>query len=68
MMPEMTGVEFHRSLSERDPESARRTILMTGGVFVQGDHDALADLDILVLTKPVDPEDLIAALASVTSE
>jgi PAS domain S-box-containing protein len=68
MMPEMTGVEFHRSLSERDPESARRTILMTGGVFVQGDHDALADLDIVVLTKPVDPEDLIAALASVTSE
>ena len=65
MMPGMTGVEFHRSLSGKDPEAARHTILMTGGVFEKGDHDALAELDVLVLTKPVDPEELLEALSSV---
>ncbi len=68
MMPEMTGVEFHRALSVENAQAAGRMILMTGGVFVQGDQAALADLDVLVLTKPIDPHELIEAIASVTSE
>ena len=33
MMPVMTGAEFHRELSLRSPEQARRIVFLTGGAF-----------------------------------
>ena len=33
MMPEMTGMDVHAALAERDPETADRIVFMTGGAF-----------------------------------
>ena len=35
MMPVMTGIEFHRALSERHPDQVRALIFLTGGAFTK---------------------------------
>jgi CheY-like chemotaxis protein len=52
MMPEMTGIEFHRQLSQCDPGLARRFVLMTGS-GPRGDVEAfLREHQAQLLQKP----------------
>jgi len=58
MMPEMTGVQFFQELERSAPELARRTGLMTGGVF---NHQAQAFIEsrtVQLLYKPFERDSL----------
>ena len=54
-MPKMSGAEFVRTLRERSPEAAERTVIMTGS----GNVD---DLDVRVVRKPIQPSVIKALL------
>ena len=55
MMPELTGMEFHRRLCERFPALARRTVLMTGGAFTPDALTFLQSVQNIRIDKPFDP-------------
>lgn len=58
MMPEMTGMDFHRELVRVRPEVARRVVFMSGGVFSPGVRSFLDEIPNRRIDKPLD----IAAL------
>lgn len=58
MMPEMTGMDFHRELGRVRPEVARRVVFMSGGVFSPGVRSFLDEIPNRRIDKPLD----IAAL------
>jgi len=61
MMPQRNGRDVHERIAELDPELARATVFITGGVF--GDLEKWAgEVDNTVLTKPFDAKDLIDVL------
>jgi PAS domain S-box-containing protein len=60
VMPEMTGMDLHRALSELVPEQAARMIFMTGGAFTGEAQRFLADGPKPYLQKPFDFDHLRA--------
>lgn len=58
MMPEVSGIEFYRTLVETAPELRDRLVFMTGGVFSQKTNDFLDTVPNTCIEKPFD----IAAL------
>jgi CheY-like chemotaxis protein len=52
MMPEMTGMDLHATLAERDPATAARMIFMTGGAFTARARDFLDRVPNARLEKP----------------
>lgn len=58
MMPEMTGVQFFLELERTLPELARRTGLMTGGVFDTKAREYIESRAVKVLYKPFERENL----------
>lgn len=62
MMPDMTGMDFHRSLVEAGSPLADRIIFVTGGAFTEAARRFLRDTQAPHLDKPFRPEELTAAL------
>jgi PAS domain S-box-containing protein len=62
MMPEMTGMDFHRELSQIAPEQARRMIFLTGGAFTEKAWRFLSETTQEHLEKPFDPAALRATV------
>jgi two-component system, cell cycle sensor histidine kinase and response regulator CckA len=58
MMPEVTGVELHRWLAQHHPALADRTVFMTGGAFLPGTVDYLANSGASRIDKPFDASKL----------
>jgi signal transduction histidine kinase len=54
MMPEMTGMEFHRELLRARPEVAGRVVFMSGGVFTPGVRSFFDEIPNRRIDKPVD--------------
>jgi CheY-like chemotaxis protein len=65
MMPQMTGMAFHREVEELDPRLARRIVYMTGGAFASEAREFLDRIGPgAYLEKPFSPEALRSALAA----
>lgn len=62
MMPEMTGMEFYRSVQEQLPEMAERIVFITGGAFTAEAHALLNEVTNPCIKKPFSPEDLYNVL------
>lgn len=60
MMPEMTGMELHRRLTETHPDQADQMIFVTGGAFTEEARQFLAETHKEHLEKPFDPQNLRA--------
>jgi two-component system cell cycle sensor histidine kinase/response regulator CckA len=60
MMPVITGIDFHHSLSQIAPEHARRMVFMTGGAFTPSARAFLASVDNPTIEKPYDRFQLLA--------
>jgi PAS domain S-box-containing protein len=58
MMPEMNGVQFLQELERSAPEQARRTGLMSGGVFDAKASEFIRTRQIELLPKPFDRESM----------
>jgi two-component system, NtrC family, sensor kinase len=58
MMPEMTGVQFFQELERSAPELARRTGLMSGGVFSPQAIEFIESRAVELLHKPFERESL----------
>ena len=58
MMPEMTGVQFFQELERSAPELARRTGLMSGGVFSPQAMEFIESRSVELLHKPFERESL----------
>ncbi|MCK5796922.1 MAG: response regulator [Deltaproteobacteria bacterium] len=54
MMPEISGMAFHKWLGETYPKLARQFIFMTGGAFTPKAADYLSRVDNIRLEKPFD--------------
>jgi signal transduction histidine kinase/CheY-like chemotaxis protein len=54
MMPDMSGVELCRALSQRAPELARRMVFLSGGAFTVEARQFLAGVDNVRIQKPFD--------------
>jgi len=65
MMPDLSGIDFYRELSQRYPELTSRVLFLTGGVFEPSAREFIDEHDIPVLTKPVSRQDLMAAVEEV---
>jgi CheY-like chemotaxis protein len=64
MMPEMTGIDLYRLLSEFYPEQSRGMIFMTGGCFTERTSAFLDSCSVPALEKPIDLRALGAAVAA----
>ncbi len=65
MLPnEISGPEFAKRVCARWPELRHRIIFMTGGTFDPDEERRLAELDHMVLSKPIDFNALIGVLSS----
>jgi PAS domain S-box-containing protein len=62
MMPEMTGMDLHSSLSRSRPSEAARMIFMTGGAFTSEARDFLERVTNQRVEKPFDPVALRALI------
>ncbi len=60
MMPEVTGMDFHRRLQEQHSPLADRFIFMTGGAFTPAAREFLDRVPNLRIEKPFDPQQLRA--------
>ncbi len=60
MMPEMTGMDFHRELVRVAPEQATRTIFLTGGAFTAAARAFLSQTALEHIEKPFDSVNLRA--------
>ncbi|MCU1280788.1 MAG: Sensor protein, partial [bacterium] len=60
MMPNMTGMDFHRELSRVAPEQASRMIFLTGGAFTAKARHFLSETPKEHIEKPFDPTNLRA--------
>lgn len=58
MMPKMTGMEVFETLEQRYAELASRVVIVTGGAISDQARDFLTNVDLPVLFKPVDRDDL----------
>ncbi len=58
MMPEMTGMDLHRLLSDAAPAHAERIVFMTGGAFTEAAQDFLNRVPNARLEKPFTQSEL----------
>lgn len=58
MMPEMSGIEFYKELSDRFPELASRVVFVTGGAFTAEAQKFLQENDNPLLEKPFTANDV----------
>jgi CheY-like chemotaxis protein len=65
MMPEMTGMELHRAVVERQPEIADRFVFLTGGAYTEAAKSFLASVENPKLDKPIQPNLLRSVVTSV---
>ena len=63
MMPEMTGVDFHRELEQSKPEIAGRVLFFTGGAFTPSTHAFVRRMGERCLEKPLDLAEVRRKLA-----
>jgi len=63
LMPEMSGMDLHRAVAERDPALARRMIFLTGGAFTPAARAFLEDERVVCVEKPFELATIRAALA-----
>jgi CheY-like chemotaxis protein len=63
MMPDISGMDLHAWLEERNPELAQKTVFVTGGAFTPVAKQFLQRVKNLRLEKPLDPKDLNALIA-----
>jgi PAS domain S-box-containing protein len=66
MMPDMSGMEFHRALQTRVPRLTRRVVFLTGGAFSEDARTFLAQVKLPVVEKPFDDDTMENALRTVT--
>jgi CheY-like chemotaxis protein len=52
MMPEVSGIEVYRRVSEQRPENASRFVFMTGGAFTPEAREFLKETPLVCLEKP----------------
>ena len=62
LMPEMTGIELHDTLSQTAPDQAARMVFMSGGAFSEEAARFLAQRPGRVIDKPFRPAALRAAV------
>ncbi|MCC6750191.1 MAG: response regulator [Deltaproteobacteria bacterium] len=67
MMPELSGLEFHRRLQANLPEQAARIVFITGGTFTPEEEQQLRAMANPVLAKPIEPAELAQILHQVGS-
>jgi CheY-like chemotaxis protein len=67
MMPEMSGVELHRSLAQQAPRQAARIVFVTGGAFTPSAQEFLDSVSNPCLDKPFTVSGLKAAVANVAA-
>lgn len=58
LMPDMSGMDLHRALAERQPGLEERLVFMTGGAFTQRARDFLARVENPRLEKPFELDQL----------
>jgi CheY-like chemotaxis protein len=63
MMPELSGMEFHRELTGSHPELAAQVIFLTGGAFTPGADAFLDGISNPRLGKPFNTRELRALIA-----
>jgi PAS domain S-box-containing protein len=54
MMPDISGMDLHEWLTERQPQLAKQLIFITGGAFTPRARDYLSKVDNIRLEKPFD--------------
>jgi CheY-like chemotaxis protein/anti-sigma regulatory factor (Ser/Thr protein kinase) len=59
LMPDVTGMDLHEWLQERNPKLGRRTVFMTGGAFTPRAREFLDRVPNTRLEKPVEPQNLL---------
>jgi CheY-like chemotaxis protein len=64
MMPDISGMEFDREVSQRFPEASAGLAFMTGGAFTEGAREFLARTSRPVVEKPIDVAALRALVAA----
>jgi CheY-like chemotaxis protein len=64
MMPEMSGMDFHASLLEKNADQADRVVFMTGGVYTASSREFLERMSDRCIEKPFDMAQLRALIAS----
>ncbi len=62
MMPQVTGIDFFRIVSQRAPEQAARVIFLTGGAFTPRARAFLDETGNQRMEKPFDPQNLRAVV------
>jgi CheY-like chemotaxis protein len=62
MMPVMTGMDFHKELSDIAPRQAEAVVFMTGGAFTTRAREFFDDVTNLRLEKPFDVAKLCATV------
>lgn len=65
VMTDVSGIELHAWLTERDPELARKVVFMTGGAFTAEARDFLARVSNPHIEKPFRVEDVQRLLDTV---
>jgi PAS domain S-box-containing protein len=63
LMPEMTGMDFYREISRRDPALARRVVFLTGGAFTAEARAFLEQERVTCLEKPFEVRTIRELLA-----
>jgi CheY-like chemotaxis protein len=60
MMPDMTGMDFHRELAILAPEQAKKMVFFSGGAFTENARQFLLSTTLEQMEKPFDPTRLRA--------
>ncbi|MEL7369931.1 MAG: ATP-binding protein, partial [Myxococcota bacterium] len=68
MMPQMSGIEFYRSLERFDTKLAQKIIFMTGGAFTDSATSFLDEIANPCLNKPFNMDELNAAIAQLSDD
>jgi CheY-like chemotaxis protein len=64
LMPQMSGMDFHRQLARSCPEQAERMVFFTGGAFTPRAREFLESVQNHRLEKPIDGMELRALINS----
>lgn len=62
LMPELSGMDFHRELARAYPDQAERIVFFTGGAFTEQAREFLERVDNPRLEKPLDAHELRALI------
>jgi CheY-like chemotaxis protein len=63
LMPEMTGMDLHRALTQAYPAQSRRMVFLTGGACTEAAREFLAQPGMECVEKPFDLETIRAVIA-----